>query len=285
MSTLIEYRNREHWSYSALNQFLNICSLQFAFDRIYKLEKAFTPLSLAFGSAFHRTLEWLHLTRKEGKLPETKAARERFHDFWLRQVREDKGICFDQGKDADACAEQGGDLIEAFLLAIDPAETVIAVNRAFAVPLIDARGNVLEKPMIGEIDCVVLADGRACEPGNVTLVDWKTSARRWSRDQAEKSLQPTVYLYAWRQLHAASPVMRFDVVVKNKKPVVEQHETIRSPDRFHRMVELVKRVESMIAAEHFLPNETGMYCSGCPHQEACKSWHREQARVHVPMAA
>ena len=34
MGTLREYRARPHWSYSALNQFFNICSLQYAFDRI-----------------------------------------------------------------------------------------------------------------------------------------------------------------------------------------------------------------------------------------------------------
>ncbi len=72
--------------------------------------------------------------------------------------------------------------------------------------------------------------------------------------------------------------MRFDVIVKNKTPVVESHPTTRTLDQFHRMIELVKRVESMIAAEHFLPNEGGMYCAGCPHQAACKAWHRAEAR-------
>jgi hypothetical protein len=53
MATLAEYRAREHWSFSALNPFVNICALQFAFDRIYRLPKALTPVTLAFGSAFH----------------------------------------------------------------------------------------------------------------------------------------------------------------------------------------------------------------------------------------
>ena len=79
--------------------------------------------------------------------------------------------------------------------------------------------------------------------------------------------------------------MRFDVVVKNKTPVVEQHVTMRTQDQFDRMVELVKQAEKMIAAEHFLPSEQGFYCSGCPHQEACRAWHRSTARVSVRMAA
>jgi hypothetical protein len=47
----------------------------------------------------------------------------------------------------------------------------------------------------------------------------------------------------------------------------------------------VKVVESMIAAEHFLPNEQSFYCAGCPHQLACREWHRKAAAVHVSMAA
>ena len=133
--------------------------------------------------------------------------------------------------------------------------------------------------MVGEIDCVVRKQ-------DVTkLVDWKSAARRWAKDQADKSLQPTVYCYVHRTLAGKDVPMRFDVVVKNKTPVVERHETTRILDQFHRMVELVKQVESMIAAEHWLPNEQGFYCGGCPHQAACKAWHREQARGSVRMAA
>ena len=276
MATLNDYRSREHWSFSALNQFLNICSLQFAFDRIYKLEKTFTPVSLSFGSAFHRTLEWMHLVRKDGGVPTEGEARDRFRDLWARQVQEDNLIRFDDEITESTCSVQGADLVAAFMKASDPEEEVITVNEAFAVPLIDAQGNVLEKPLVGELDC------RVSKNGVTTIVDWKTSARRWPKDQADKSLQPTAYLYAHRQLHNADVSMRFDVVVKNKTPVVEYHHTTRTQDQFHRMVEMVKMAERVIQAEHFLPNEGSFYCSGCPHQAACKGWHRQAA---VKMAA
>ena len=83
MATLDDYRNREHWSFSALNQFVNICSLQYAFDRVYRLEKAFTPVSLSFGSAFHRSMEWMHLLKKEGKQPTECEARALFRALLL----------------------------------------------------------------------------------------------------------------------------------------------------------------------------------------------------------
>ena len=279
MATLDDYRDREHWSFSALNQFLNICSLQFYFDRIAKLPKAFTPVSLSFGSAFHRAMEWMHLVRKEGGQPDEGEARDLFRDLWSREVQEDKKIRFDEEITEDMCSTQGADLVAAYLKAADPEEQVIEVNEAFAVPLIDVQGNVIEKPMVGELDC------RVSKAGTMTIVDWKTSARRWPKDQADKSLQPTVYLYGYRQLHAQDVPMRFDVVVKNKTPVVEQHVTRRTEDQFHRMVELVKVVENMIAAEHWLPSEQSFYCASCPHAEACRAWHRDTARVSVRMAA
>ncbi len=279
MATLNDYRDREHWSFSALNQFLNICSLQFAFDRIYKLEKTFTPVSLSFGSAYHRAMEFIHLMRREGRQTTESEARDLFRDLWSRQVKEDGRIRFDEEITEDTCSAQGADLVAAFLKQADPEEEVLAVNEAFAVPLIDAAGNVLEKPMVGEIDCTV-------RKGDQTvLVDWKTSGRRWPKGQADKSLQPTVYLYGYSKLYAQEVPMRFDVVVKNKTPVVEQHVTTRTVDQFYRMVELVKLAEKMIAAEHFLPSEQGFYCAGCAHQEACRNWHRGAARVSVRMAA
>lgn len=279
MGTLNDYRDREHWSFSAINQFMNICSLQFFFDRVARLPKAFTPVSLSFGSVFHRTCEWLALTRKDGHQPKKAEACDLFHALWGRQVQEDGEIQYDEEQDQESVSKQGRDMIGCLVDGLDPEEQVLSVNEAFAVPLVDAQGNVLEKPLVGEIDC------RVEKAGKQALVDWKTSGRRWPKDQADKSLQATVYAYAERQLHGQDIPVRFDVIVKNKTPVMEQHTTIRTVDQFHRMVHLVSRVEGMILAGHFLPSEQSFYCGGCPHQVVCRAWHRETARVTVRMAA
>ncbi len=272
MATLNEYRNREHWSYSALNQFLNICGLQYALQRIYKVRRAFTPVTLSFGSAFHRTLEWVNLLRKEGQRPVKAEAMDLFQTVWERQLAEDGDVRYDEDGDAESCAKQGRDMVGCVVDGLDPEEEVVAVNEAFAVPLVDGAGDVLEKPIIGEIDTVVRKAGRKA------LTDWKTAARRWPKGKADLDLQPTVMLYGYRQIHGEVPEFRFDVVVKNKTPVFEQHLTERTHDQFLRMVELVKLAESMIAAEHFVPNEQGFYCAGCQYVDACKAWHREHAR-------
>ena len=279
MGTLNEYRDRPHWSYSALNQFLNICSLQFFFDRIAKLPKHFTPVSLSFGSAYHRALEWVNLQRKDGETPQPDESSDLFAEIWSRQLEEDEDIRFGDDQDAETCRNQGMDMVSAYVEQINPDERVVSVNEAFAVALVDAAGNVLEKPMVGELDLVVDCNG-------IVVCDEKSSARRWPKGQADKSLQPTAYLYAYQQIHGNEIVpFRFQVAVKKKTPVIEHHVTHRTVDQFQRMIELVKVVESMIASEHFLPSEQGFYCTGCPHQAACRKWHRERARASVSMAA
>jgi len=279
MGTLQEYRARPHWSFSALNQFFNICSLQYAFDRVYRLPKAFTPLPLSFGSAYHRVMEWAGLTRMSGGMPKPEEAAAMFQCIWDRQIEEDADIRFDKDTDADSCASQGRDMVACAVNNMDPEELVINISEAFCVPMTDINGMSLETPLIGEIDCVV------SKADNTVLVDWKTAGSRWPKAKAGKEWQPAAFLYGYSLSHGEIPEFRFDVVVKNKTPVFEQHITQRSQSDFLRLVELAKLAESMIKAEHFYPNEQGFYCSGCPHQEACKTWHIERARVAVRLAA
>ena len=279
MGTLTDYRERPHWSYSALNAFFNICSLQYAFERIYRLPKAFTPVSLSFGSAFHRTLEWVGLTRMEGRTPAPAETADLFQSLWTRQTQEDADLKFDEGEDGDTCANMGREMAACIVNNIDPEERVVSVSEAFCVPLTCADGETLVTPLIGEIDCTV------SKAGAVSLVDWKTSAKRWPKGKAARDWQPTAFLLGYMLKHGLVPDFRFDVCVKNKTPVFEQHVTTRTADDFVRLAEYARLAESMIKAEHFCPSEQSFYCGGCPFQTACKSWHRDRARACVRAAA
>ena len=266
--TLDDLRQREHFSYSSINQFFNICSLQWSFQRIYRLKPAFTAITLAFGSAYHRVMEHIATVRKEGSTLIKDDACALFQDLWERQVAENGNIRFDDEITQDTCAEQGRNMIGCYVDSIDPAEEVVAVNQVFAVPV---AGN--EKPLIGEIDLVVRRNGK------LTVVDWKTSGKRWPKDKAGKDWQPTAVLFAYEQTHGILPEFRFDVVTKTKTPVFEQHVTTRKQDQFQRFTRMVNLMESMVKAEHFCPNEQSFYCGGCPFGDACKAWHRTQSRT------
>jgi len=266
--TLDDLRDREHFSYSSINQFFFICSLQWAFQRVYDVKAAFTPVTLAFGSAFHRVMEFVATQRHEGTAPKKSDAADLFQDLWSRQIAEDGNIRFDEDITKDFCSQQGRDMIGCVVDSIDPEEQVLEVNEVFAVPV---DGN--ERPLIGELDCVVKKNDKRY------IVDWKTAARRWPKDKADKDLQPTAILYAYEQTHGILPEFRFDVVVKNKTPVMEQHVTSRNTDHFKRLTHLIQLMDKMVKAEHFFPNEQSFYCNGCPYGETCKAWHKQQNRV------
>ena len=272
---LSSMRERPHWSFSSLNQILNICSLQYFFEKIEKLPCPFTPVSLVFGSAYHRAMEFIAMNRLEGKLPGTSETRDLFHAMWDRERKEGPPM---EESDAtpDELAEQGAGLAEAYLGQIDPAERVLDVNRTFAVPVGSS-----ERPLIGEIDCVV-----AGADGQTVLVDWKTSGRRWPKEQADKSLQPTAYLYAYGQLKpGCTDKFRFDVAVKNKTPVVELNPTTRTPDDLLRLERLVEKADQIVQHELFYPCDQSFACAGCQYAEPCKAWHRQAARTTVNLAA
>ncbi len=272
MPALSDYRSRPHWSYSAINQFLNICSLQYAFERVYRVEREFTPVAAVFGRVFHQVMAWVARRRMGGE-DFGKGAGELFSDLWHEAVRDTADMRYGKGATPGGCNSTGLALVSCALENIDRDERILAVNEVFAVPLMDGETLVSEKPLIGEIDQVSGKDGR------LVLVDFKTSARRWSGTQAAKSLQPTVYLYGYRFVHRGDPVFRFDVLVKNRTPVYERHCTARTADDFSRLAVLAARIEAMVRAGHFLPSEQGFACAGCPYASECAAWHRKRGRL------
>jgi hypothetical protein len=266
---LSAYRERPHWSYSSLNQLLNICSLQWFFEKVEKLPRPFTPVAIALGSVYHRVMENIAMHRMEQKLPTEKDTRDLFMTLWEREQKDGPPLEKDEEQTPEQVGLQGADLVAAYLKQVDPEERVLSMNETFAVPV----GNS-DRPLIGEIDCVVEHQKARF------LVDWKSSARRWPKDQADRSLQPTCYLYAHRQLHPTeAPWFRYDVVVKNKTPVVESHITVRGPDDFRRFECLVSKAEQIIQHELVYPSDQSFACSGCQYREPCKAWHRKQTRT------
>ena len=272
---LSDYRDRPHWSFSSLTQLLNVCSLQWMFEKLLRLPRPSTPVSLVMGSAYHRVMEFIAMHRMEGRLPMPAETRDLFHTLWEREQKE--GPPMEKTEDSpEKLAEQGAGLVAVYLQQVDPRECVLDINQAFAVPV----GNS-ERPLIGEIDCVVEeADGQT------VLVDWKTSARRWPKEQADKSLQPTAYLYAFGQLQpGCTDKFRFDVAVKNKTPIIELNHTSRKPDDFLRLERLVEKADQIVQHELFYPCDQSFACAGCQYAEPCKAWHRQAARTTVNLAA
>ena len=56
MATIDELRQEPHWSYSALNTYLNICQAQFMYRYVDQAEIERTSVCFPFGKAFHSAL-------------------------------------------------------------------------------------------------------------------------------------------------------------------------------------------------------------------------------------
>ncbi len=274
--TLAELRQKPHWSYSSINQFLNVCSLQWAYRHVYHEEPLTTPVNLVFGTVFHRSLEFASRLRQAGKPVPTAELRQLFGDLWSQACKiTQPAMRFEPDFNANAFHNLGTGMLAIYLAGVDPAETVVAVSQAFSVPLVDAAGEELDRPLIGEFDCMVEVGGQRF------IVDWKTAARKWPEAKVRLDLQPTCYLYAHRHGGGReTDRFRFDVITKAKNPTVEHYETVRDDDCFTRLTETVRVIEQMVRAEQFLPNDQGFACGDCPYGMACQAWHRTQTRCH-----
>ena len=56
MATIDELRKEPHWSYSALNTYLNICQAQYFYRYVEQAEVERTSVCFPFGKAFHAAL-------------------------------------------------------------------------------------------------------------------------------------------------------------------------------------------------------------------------------------
>ena len=66
--------------------------------------------------------------------------------------------------------------------------------------------------------------------------------------------------------------MRWDVLVKTKKPSMQRIEFVKGPEGDARLFELIRAAERGVRAGVFHPNDGSMWCSGCPFSKACTTW-------------
>ena len=268
MKTLDELRQEPHWSYSALNTYLNICQAQFMYRYVEHAEVERTSVCFPFGRAFHAALTaqaWEGVTGG-GSLTLDEMV-EQFVEAFKIEVKATPNLIYKEGENYDSMLELASRMLDAVSANWSDCYTVKAVARAFKV---EVPG--LDCSLIGEWDCVV-QDGR-----DICIVDWKTSASRWPAGKAERDLQATVFSYAYEKLTGTAPLFRFDVVTKTKKPSYESHYTSRGFHDFRRFEALASRAQYAVNKGVFLPNETSFACGECPYWHRCRQWHLKKWR-------
>lgn len=233
-----------HLSYSSITAYLD-CPENWRRKYIAKEPTQSSP-ALVFGSAFHGTIEKLVVNPDLEPLSMWKEAwgkaLEGQHVFW--------GI--------DTPDEIYNDGVRMF------SDKALLEEVRKIKPGKDAHGSKIERkvelrvpgvpvPVIGYID-VILEDG--------TPADFKTSARSWSDDKAQDSLQSLFYLAALNQ--AGMDInwkFQHIVFVKTKTPKVQVIEHTHKAGELFFLFELIQRVWEGISKDVYPINPTTWKCN------------------------
>jgi putative RecB family exonuclease len=256
-------RDRPHWSYSQVNQFLR-CPLSYYFDRVAKLPKPFISSGLALGSTVHHTLAEIHRSIQEGKNLGTEQVHNVLTTAW-DEMENREPIQYRDGEDRTKSLDQAVALLDLYLKEPAP-DCVVAVEEPLLVPLFNSQGEALEKPLLAIPDLITR------EQGELTVTEFKTSGRRYGELETDASLQASCYAHAVQDRYDEQPRVRYTILVKTKTPQIQHLETIRNDADVNRLGDVVQAVDRAIQAGIFYPVESPMNCSGCPFYRACKEW-------------
>src|SRR5260221_9916582 len=99
----------DHLSSSQINLYL-LCGLKYRFQYLDKLPKPFRSSALAFGSALHSALAWLHGEWKKGESPPLGRLFKIFDADWDSQ-RVETNIRYKDGEEELKIALQGKEML------------------------------------------------------------------------------------------------------------------------------------------------------------------------------
>ena len=256
-------RDRAHWSYSAISQFLR-CPLQYFFQRVLSLPSHSIGCGLVMGSAVHAGLAEYHRRVKEQESIDKEAIFKVFHECWGEKETKEK-VLFRDGDNRDDSIGQGINLLEIYLRE-PPPEKIVAIEHRFLVPLCNSRGEYLETPLVAITDLITTND--EC----LTVQEFKTSGRAYSESEVGSSLQPTCYVHAVNERLGQVPNVEYTILVKTKNPKVQRLKTSRYADDCGRLGDLVQTIQRAVDLGIFYPVESPMNCSTCPYRQPCREW-------------
>lgn len=244
----------DHLSYSSINTYL-YCPENWRRKYIAEEPVKLSPV-LVFGSAFHSTVETL-ITEGGDSLSiwgeKWAAAQKEQNIYWGEETPE----------------QYYNDGVRMF-----SNKTLLAEIRKI-IPGRDESGAKIERkvelcvpgvpiPIIGYID-VILSDG--------IPADIKTSARSWTDDQAQDSLQSLFYLAALNQA-GIEINWKFQhlIFVKTKEPKFQRLEHSHTKGEIFFLFELIQRVWQGIEKEVFPLNPTTWKCGEkyCDYYANCR---------------
>ncbi len=256
-------RQQPHLSVSQLKSFL-ICPRRYRLQYIDRVEPAFRPVSLVLGSAMHHAVA-AYFVDVDAHEPACRDQLQHLLRDELVHTLRDNGppVLFDDAEDEEKLLGAASAMLDAFLTGVPTFDSVKAVEQPFELELVDpGTGEVVEMPLIGAVDAVVV------EQGQTTVLELKTSKRRWSPDQLAFDLQLSAYTVAMREDYGDVALL-LAVTTKTKVPqLVLERPTRGTSDETDLVATAVSVVRGVQAGvDHPV---RGWACRSCPQNYACR---------------
>jgi len=260
-----------HFSYSQLNTYL-ICPAKYAHQYVFGTPYETRPAALISGKAIHKAAETYYVNLKEnGEIIPVEQIISVFESVMDNEVKKTEvEITYKEGENLESLREQGKALLKLFHAEINP-QKIMAVEFPFNVKVPDILNGNGDLPikLVGRFDLVESDQEKTYMVGEL-----KTSAQRFSSLKLEYDLQATVYSYAMAKLKVStsenSCLVRYDVLVKTKKPAFEHYYVSRTEADHTRLIHSINNVLKAIENRIFYRN-TGWQCSDCQFKKACFS--------------
>jgi len=246
--------NNGHISITQIKMYLR-CPLQYKFRYIDGLK--IPPVSaITLGRSIHSTLE-INYSQKIKTKEDLSAAQvtDLFSDFWEQDVKE---TVFEDDEKPGQIKDEGVGLISVYHKEISPTIQPKVVEKEFELSFQN-----VDYTLKGKLDLVDSQD---------IIIDHKTTKRSMQEENVNTDLQLTCYSLAYRYvLGQQEKALRFDVMVRNKKPKIQQIATQRTQEDIDRFLKLLAYVSKAIKSCIFYPNEN-YFCGVCGYKEMCKRW-------------
>jgi putative RecB family exonuclease len=258
-----------HFSYSQLSTFL-ICPMKYAHQYVWGTQPETKPVALPFGKAIHKAAEAYYRNLKDtGEIITVDQVIATFETVLDNDIKSaEMELTLKEGETIGALREQGIELLKLFHGEVRP-QKIAAVEFPFSVFLPDILngGGDLPIKLVGYFDLVERDD-----QGTYLIAELKTSGQRFSSLRLEYDLQATVYSYAMRKMKVAtsenSCLVRYDVLLKTKKPAFEHYFVTRTESDHKRLIHLINQALRAIELRVFYRN-TGWQCGDCQFKKAC----------------
>jgi len=250
----------EHLSNSQISLYSQ-CSLKYKFQYVDLLPRPFKPSGLAFGSALHSALSWLHRESMTNGGVTLGRLYKIFDADWYSQ-RADAEIRYKNGEDETKLAVMAKEMLAMYCGL--PPKKAKGTDVSFSVPLIEPGNG--RNPLIdieGIIDLVEEDD---------VITEFKTSAQMMDSKDADESLQLTIYSYAFEKLHQRPPkALKLIDFVKSRKPKLITLETRRDAASYQRLYGIAAQVLKGINLKICFPRPS-FWCKDCEYAEQCQNW-------------